>query len=60
MFATFVVAPVGVSAKRIVEDNFYVRERAVIQIRHGDNPQMRFARQTIAFLVPQHDPIRMM
>jgi len=32
----FVVAPVRVSAKRVVEDYFYVRERAVIQLRHGN------------------------
>ena len=33
--AAFVVAPVWVGAKRIVEDYFDIRERAVIQLRHG-------------------------
>jgi hypothetical protein len=36
--AAFVVAPVWVGAKRIVEDYFDIRERAVIQLRHGRRP----------------------
>jgi hypothetical protein len=35
-----VVAPVWVRAKRVVEDYFNVRERAVIQLRHGRDPSM--------------------
>jgi hypothetical protein len=37
----FVIAPVWVSAKRVVEDYFNVRECAVVQLRHGRDSSMR-------------------
>jgi hypothetical protein len=54
------VPAVWVSAKRVVEHYFYVRERAVFQIRHGEDLKCVSRAKAIAFLITRNDPIRMM